>query len=356
MGLIRFLLALAVVSAHVEGNPLLGMTFFGGEGVSAVSCFFMISGFYMALVLNQKYQGNLSGFYRARFLRLYPLYLATLAIFFACQAASWLAGKPMGVFYNPQGVFYQPWEYAWVVISNLAFVGSDLVILHHYAAHSDLNGLILLPVIWSLAVEMTFYLMAPFVVRRPLKVLAALCLLAGLIRFLIAWQHDFAWTVWNYYFFPSALVFFFSGALMQRIGSQPMGKRFFQSRGAGVFTWILLAAAVAWGSHWAPLRDLGLLYLLMGLGLPAIFSLTKDWRWDRAVGELSYPLYLTHCGLLAIYPPFRHWVQEPYKIYFLTAASLILSVGLLKLEPLLRRGFVRLAGKSRPIQVGIKEI
>ena len=75
MGVIRILLAISVVIAH--STPLFGLSFVGGR--YAVQCFYMVSGFYMALVLNEKYlgPGSYRVFISARLLRLFPVYLAS---------------------------------------------------------------------------------------------------------------------------------------------------------------------------------------------------------------------------------------------------------------------------------------
>ena len=67
MGIIRLLLALAVLLAHVENAPAFLLRFIPGS--LAVQCFYIISGFYMALVLNGKYSSK-RDFYFNRFLRL----------------------------------------------------------------------------------------------------------------------------------------------------------------------------------------------------------------------------------------------------------------------------------------------
>jgi hypothetical protein len=46
----------------------------------AVEAFFVISGFYMALVLTERYDGHVGSFYRARALRIFPMYWALLAL------------------------------------------------------------------------------------------------------------------------------------------------------------------------------------------------------------------------------------------------------------------------------------
>ena len=77
MGILRYLLAITVVIAH--SKALLGLTFVGSE--IAVQAFYIISGFYMTLVLNEKYTGVNSSYFlfiKNRFLRLYPFYWLVL--------------------------------------------------------------------------------------------------------------------------------------------------------------------------------------------------------------------------------------------------------------------------------------
>jgi peptidoglycan/LPS O-acetylase OafA/YrhL len=52
MGLLRMLLAFSVLTSHMHGRGIFGFRILSGG--LAVECFFMISGFYMALVLNEK--------------------------------------------------------------------------------------------------------------------------------------------------------------------------------------------------------------------------------------------------------------------------------------------------------------
>ena len=81
MGLIRLFLALSVVVWHIPGR-----TFTLLDAQIAVLFFFITSGFYMALTINEVYAprggsarpGWRRGFYLSRILRLYPAYLATV--------------------------------------------------------------------------------------------------------------------------------------------------------------------------------------------------------------------------------------------------------------------------------------
>src|SRR5205807_9676378 len=77
MGSLRFILAMSVVYGHA--GEFLGVPLIPGD--TAVQVFYAVSGFYMALVLNEKYRPPSSGyvlFISNRFLRLFPVYAAVL--------------------------------------------------------------------------------------------------------------------------------------------------------------------------------------------------------------------------------------------------------------------------------------
>ena len=78
MGLLRLILALSVFIVHTGsfyGFNLVGFSV-------AVQSFFVISGFYMSLILNEKYKGPGSYylFISNRFLRLLPAHWVVLAL------------------------------------------------------------------------------------------------------------------------------------------------------------------------------------------------------------------------------------------------------------------------------------
>src|SRR5258706_469751 len=87
MGLLRFLLASSVVLSH--STPIFGFRLIGGE--MAVQTFYIISGFYMGLILNEKYHSYFL-FVTNRLLRLYPVYWATLFLVLITSILSWYFG------------------------------------------------------------------------------------------------------------------------------------------------------------------------------------------------------------------------------------------------------------------------
>ena len=76
MGILRTILALAVVVYH--SFKIFGLHMCGGQ--VAVESFYMISGFYMALILNEKYVGigSYKKFILSRFYRIFPVYWVVL--------------------------------------------------------------------------------------------------------------------------------------------------------------------------------------------------------------------------------------------------------------------------------------
>src|SRR5215475_14938686 len=83
MGLLRFLLALAVASGHASGFLGSGTFYPHVPGSHAVQIFYMISGFLIALILSGKYADTAQGnwiFYSNRAVKIYVPYLAILTV------------------------------------------------------------------------------------------------------------------------------------------------------------------------------------------------------------------------------------------------------------------------------------
>ena len=78
MGVLRLLLAVGVVLSHVGGS-ILAYAFTPGD--ASVQCFFIISGFLMAMIWSETYAraGDVRLFYSNRILRIWVPYLVVLA-------------------------------------------------------------------------------------------------------------------------------------------------------------------------------------------------------------------------------------------------------------------------------------
>lgn len=322
MGLLRVLLALVVLLEHTGG--------FGGYqmigGPLAVQGFFIISGFYMGLVLNERYNRPALNFtfYANRAIRIYPVYFlaltAYLVIFLSAQLSS--GASPLWPYLGDD---ISGLEKAFLSLLNLTIVGQDLPLFlqidgGHLAFTGERGGagelepfrFMVIPVAWTLSLELCFYAMAPFIARRPVWQIAALFALSLAARIAAALAGLTA-DPFSYRFFPFELALFLAGVLAYR------GFAAFSTFWARSWTKLLaLSVPLAIVSYpvlrggWSPdefftVPRLGLL-VLIALALPAIHGWTRHSERDRQVGELSYPLYLCHLlvfGLLGGIGPMR---------------------------------------------------
>ena len=290
MGSLRLFLALSVALGHF-GMPL-------GFPTSdiAVQSFFVISGFYMALVLNEKYgPGSYWLFISNRLLRLWPTYAVVLVLSFAL-AGNW---RPIASLDLP--------DLAYFIASQILIVGQETYFFlfirdgaFAFTLHpSGMPGLLYtyapIPQAWTLGLEIYFYLLAPFVVRRGPAVVAAIIAASLMLRIALLWAFGFSGEPWTYRFFPSEIALFMTGSLGYYAYASRNDE---QRKQINLLQWIaaiLLFACLAL-SKWDGVSRLASLSLLGAaiVGVPRLFELTRSIAWDRYLGELSYPLYVCH--------------------------------------------------------------
>lgn len=336
MGVLRILLALAVLIAH--SGPIFGIQSVGGD--VAVEAFFLISGFYMSLVLNNgKYsKGSYLTFITNRLLKLFPVYWVVAGLTLLVSAVTWGAlGAPLklAAFQQVEHLSFGAW--ALLIWSNVFILGQDIIMflgldkqggLHFtsdfMASSPPLYTFLLVHICWSLAVEIVFYLIAPFILRRKPAILIALCAASLLIRFLL-YQKRLYRDPFSYRFFPSELVFFLVGALGYRayvaLQVDKLPKALLQAAFGLVLAYTIFYQFVPGGEL---VRQVGY-YVCFALALPLIFALTKQSRWQIVVGNLSYPVYVSHLLVLILLPPVltRLHLSQEYLPYFLVFGTLI---------------------------------
>ena len=298
MGVLRLFLAVAVVFDHCLATAVP----FPVTGRTAVECFFAISGFYMALVLDTKYarlrgRGMWRTFMASRLVRLYPAYAVVLGATLLLVALEHHRHEPVPLLDHPLGA-------AWVLLataSNATMAGLDVVtfaVIHPdgglalaRSGPQDTPGhyLLLIPQAWSLSLELCFYLVAPWLVRRSTTFLVALAT-AGVTGRLALALGGLGHDPWSYRFFPVELSLFLAGVLAYRwTRGRTFAARTTGFAVAGVVGGMLALPAldhVGWVVYAAP--------YLFALAVPVVFAWSRDNRRDRWVGELSYPLYVVH--------------------------------------------------------------
>lgn len=292
MGLLRLLLAISVLIAH--STPILGISLVGGR--PAVESFFMISGFYMALVLSTKYQSNQTSFYKNRFLKLLPLYwfftiLVIIASFiihghFSIFGNSYVApfSRIVLTFFNSSPLFNDVTNFLALnpITSNLSFTTSFRNTV------PEIWNFLVLPQGWTIGLEIMFYMFAPWLVKQKSKTLIVIAGISLFARLLSYYYLNLNHDPWEYRFFPFEILYFIAGILAYRI--------YLKINFIPKFYYFLPLALFTIFFQFVPFNTKRMIayYLVFFVSLPMLFKFTKDNKVDRFIGELSYPLYLCH--------------------------------------------------------------
>jgi peptidoglycan/LPS O-acetylase OafA/YrhL len=333
MGLLRLLLAAAVVAEH--STPIFGLTFTGGH--LAVRLFFIISGFYMAMILTTKYTATRPNrywlFISNRFLRIYPCYYVVLLLSLAFYAAaSFYLHHPADrlVLWQTAWRHGQIWGLFFVSLCQLTVVGMDAVCVFVYniaqgihlpgadtaaasvawlpTAGADPSGIVpawrfmFVPQSWAISIELLFYLVVPWLISwrtRNLVLLGSLSLASYLANRLFVYPA--LSDLLGYFFFPFHLFLFILGMLAWRY-SEVFLAHVPRPLKIALVAAMFGALAVSQFLSVAP-RNI-VCIALMALSLPIFFNWTKDSRLQRWLGDLAYPIYVCHIlmkwGLLAL--------------------------------------------------------
>jgi peptidoglycan/LPS O-acetylase OafA/YrhL len=293
MGLIRFLLAWAVVIAHFTYFPTFRLI--GGE--LAVEGFFIISGFYISMILNDQYSST-KNFLINRFLRLYPAYALIAAINLTVNLIN--PGELKNIFELPLVLSsYLIFTNATMMFQDVAmFLGVQNGHLHFVSNFLNSSPVIfrylLIPQAWTLGIEISFYLIAPLLFLKRNQYIYLIFILSITVRIYLL-NHGKADDPWSYRFFPSELALFMLGAISHAIYSKI---NFDQNSELlleiGKFMLALIVSFVIFFPNISAQYELkkGVFYLLLAIGIPFVFNLCKENKFDRFIGELSYPIYL----------------------------------------------------------------
>jgi peptidoglycan/LPS O-acetylase OafA/YrhL len=203
MGTVRFLLATAVVLGHAGYIGFLPPYY-------AVQAFFMISGFYMAMV-SGRYAGATLIFYLNRYSRLVVTYWIVASVTLIVVAIHPVDVLPIGAKLREGTIGLAT---VWLTFTNVFMFGQDAVAFFTIGGEPASNWL-LVPQGWSLGAELWFYLLVPFLAPRSTRFLLMLALASIAARaVVIAWDRPFY--PWQQRFFPAELFFFLAGMISYR--------------------------------------------------------------------------------------------------------------------------------------------
>jgi peptidoglycan/LPS O-acetylase OafA/YrhL len=297
-GAFRFLLAMMVLAQHglLVLPPAARDGFYDWElGAVAVTVFFALSGFIVAEALDSFYAGRPVAFLLNRALRIVPPYLAALVLALAVDAALAEAGRLVPLDAPLTG---SPLHWRIILASVVEIIPG---LPAHRISGQDFSPI---PFAWTLRVEFAFYLAAFAVSLARTRMPPAIIPLALMIAYtgfaLFAWRQS------------------------QGDGSAPMQLLCIPFFGFGIGLYALerrpgaaarlhlhavacacLLAFTFWHQRGHPvllyqLPLLAALFTILGLLARRRAIGPKIRRWDRRLGDLTYPLYISHGIVLTL--------------------------------------------------------
>jgi peptidoglycan/LPS O-acetylase OafA/YrhL len=317
MGILRFILAIAVVVYH--SYKIFGLRMCGGQ--VAVESFYMISGFYMALIINEKYTGSNSylKFLWSRFLRIFPTYWIMLFLAVLLSIIGYyFFNKP---YYLGRYISYYSclswYQILWFSIENLIIIGQDVL---YFTKLNDLcklefvynplsfkhNGFnyLFVPQAWTVSIELMFYIIAPFIVNRHIKWQLILFSGAILFRLYMVQMNYLNFDPWTYRFFSFELMFFIAGSITYQFFCFYRTKSVSKNVG-NVLLLILILILFFYEEISLPLNTKNwMFFFILFLSIPFVFFSFKDYKFDRQIGELSFAIYISHHALVSVLRPY----------------------------------------------------
>lgn len=313
MGILRVLLAIAVIVSHCGVLPVIRPV----SGSVAVEAFFIISGFYMSLILQEKYTlTNFRLFISNRLLRLFPVYwVVLLATCLFCLLIRTTSGEQnFPLFDQYLSVPFNGGTFFFLLFTNLFILGQDMVMFlgihpatgelfftsNFWQTSPPLYTFLFIPQAWSLGLELLFYLLAPWFVRQKSLWLGVCILLSLVLRSYLYQALSLKHDPWTYRFFPTELVFFLAGCLSYRLYRRIRIKKI--PRTVNRLILVLLFLATCFCGYLPPCSSPLLPFswnetvYFLGVGgcIPFLFNYSKNSKKDNRIGQLSYPMYISH--------------------------------------------------------------
>lgn len=309
MGFLRLVFAISVVLSHSYFLK------FDVPVKLVVEAFFIMSGFYMALVLdtNPAYQ-NREKFYLARLVKLYPAYiitfLITLGLIFLTKKGLILLledGSTVEIFYGWNQLAEEFKDKKTLII----WLANNLS-LRSFPGPEWLTQII--PQGWSIGFEIVYYLLAPSLVKLNKKYLTAIITASLFGKFFIT---------------DNSSIFVELGVFCMGIMAYKLYRNFIPQKLnplPALISVCLIIYMIFCANNTGSFYQITTL-LICSISYPFIFSATKNLQIDRKIGNLSYEIYVGHFLVIWVLVNFFN-ISGNNIFYFAAVGSIIYALAL----------------------------
>jgi len=266
-GTLRFILAILVALSHLG---ILYPNF--NQGVFAVVVFYLLAGMVSYKLISYHFPNQPILYYKNRFKRIYPFYLFSLVLVmlvYYLGASSYFISK-------------DPNLLDW--LSNL------LIIPLAYYMYTGQDTFTLLPPVWSLGVELQFYLLVPFILASK-KILNSIFILSFLI-YILATIGLINTDYFGYRLLVGVLFIFILGTFLSK--SIENDKKSLKIVLLSYIIIVLLSLYIYTTNFRALYNHETLLALLIGIPFLLFFKSPLPLKVDKYLGSISYGVFLLH--------------------------------------------------------------
>lgn len=329
MGLFRLMLAFTVVVYHYRaffGDPT-GSDFFGYlvsqhlNNASKLNCFFILGGFYTQFMLEEMFahvSQPVKKFYIFRFLRLYPIYHLTLimaVLVYAVYQAGNFPHDALHAFIQKHPQDFSSWQF-W--FDNIVIFIPQTFKYQGLIAFEVEHHLLIIPA-WTLAVEIPFLIIAPFILRQKKYFWGSVAASVVLAAYYYFW-HDKILGYWGasfIYFMLGCILYKFQRRYLYHIRPSPLNvlKAYILVAALTVFMAGFYAMQMAMG----PLATYILSMIAISLSIPLLAAYTHNVRFDRYIGEFVYPVYVSH----GVFITLASMLEIQHNFIFITVCCMV---------------------------------
>jgi len=289
-GTLRFILATLVALSH------LGVLYAGfNQGVFAVVIFYMLAGMVTYKLITTHFQNQALLYYKDRFKRIVPFYIASLIVastLYLLGATSYYTSKEPTL---------------------LDIIANITIIPLAYYMYTNQDTFTLIPPAWSLAVEIQFYILAPYILTS--KKLFTSIFLCSFIIFSLASLNIINPDYFGYRLLVGVIFIFLLGAMIQK---QKHNKSPYIKIKNIYIALIALATYIYLAGEKLPYNYETLSALLVGIPLLLYCNSPLPKKIDRYLGSISYGIFLLHFPALWMVSLFPRLNANIYIILLLT--------------------------------------